>query len=52
MAAYTIDRDPSEGSPRLGAMALHPGPESVPRARWFRKFIAPYNPPVRSRTVC
>ncbi|MEU8929394.1 ATP-binding protein [Streptomyces sp. NPDC048409] len=45
MAAYTIDRDPSEGSPRLGAMTLHPGPESVSRARrWFRKFIAPYDP--------
>jgi anti-sigma regulatory factor (Ser/Thr protein kinase) len=26
-------------------MTLHPSPESVPRARrWFRKFIAPYNP--------
>ncbi|MFQ3555811.1 ATP-binding protein [Streptomyces gramineus] len=45
MAAYTIDRDPSEGSPRLGAMTFHPGPESVSRARrWFRKFIAPYDP--------
>ncbi|MBA2807436.1 ATP-binding protein [Streptomyces sp. KM273126] len=43
--AYTIDRFPSEGSPRLGAMTLHPVAESVPRARrWFRKFIAPYNP--------
>jgi anti-sigma regulatory factor (Ser/Thr protein kinase) len=42
---YLIDRCPSEESPRLGAMALHPTPESVPRARrWFRKFIAPYNP--------
>ncbi|MFF3873214.1 ATP-binding protein [Streptomyces sp. NPDC001978] len=42
---YTIDRYPSEDSPRLGAMVLHPTPESVPRARrWFRKFIAPYNP--------
>ncbi|WNM30253.1 ATP-binding protein [Streptomyces sp. Li-HN-5-11] len=43
--AYTIDRDPSPASPRLGAMTLHPAPESVPRARrWFQKFIAPYNP--------
>jgi anti-sigma regulatory factor (Ser/Thr protein kinase) len=43
--AYTIDRFPSEDSPRLGAMTLHPVAESVPRARrWFRKFIAPYNP--------
>jgi anti-sigma regulatory factor (Ser/Thr protein kinase) len=43
--AYTIDRYPSEDSPRLGAMTLHPVAESVPRARrWFRKFIAPYNP--------
>ncbi|MGW3682495.1 ATP-binding protein [Streptomyces prasinus] len=43
--AYTIDRHPCEDSPRLGAMTLHPEPESVPRARrWFRKFIAPYNP--------
>jgi anti-sigma regulatory factor (Ser/Thr protein kinase) len=26
-------------------MTLHPTPESVPRARrWFKKFIAPYNP--------
>ncbi|MCL7369082.1 ATP-binding protein [Streptomyces ardesiacus] len=43
--AYTIDRYPCEGSPRLGALTLHPEPESVSRARrWFRKFIAPYNP--------
>jgi hypothetical protein len=43
--AYTIDRYPCEESPRLGAMTLQPTPESVPRARrWFRKFIAPYNP--------
>lgn len=43
--AYTIDRHPCEDSPRLGAMALHPEPESVSRARrWFRKFIAPYDP--------
>jgi anti-sigma regulatory factor (Ser/Thr protein kinase) len=43
--AYMIDRHPCEDSPRLGAMTLHPEPESVPRARrWFRKFIAPYNP--------
>ncbi|MEU6540806.1 ATP-binding protein [Streptomyces sp. NPDC047000] len=43
--AYTIDRYPSADSPRLGAMTLHPTPESVPRARrWFRKFIAPYDP--------
>ncbi|MEV6960976.1 ATP-binding protein [Streptomyces sp. NPDC051207] len=42
---YTIDRYPCEDSPRLGAMTLHPEPESVPRARrWFRRFIAPYNP--------
>ncbi|MFF5537002.1 ATP-binding protein [Streptomyces cinerochromogenes] len=42
---YTIDRYPCEGSPRLGAMTLHPTAESVPRARrWFRKFIAPYSP--------
>lgn len=33
------------GTARLGAMILCPAPESVPRARrWFRKFIAPYNP--------
>lgn len=43
--AYTIDRYPCQDSPRLGAMILHPEPESVPRARrWFRKFIAPYGP--------
>ncbi|MFB7653924.1 MULTISPECIES: ATP-binding protein [unclassified Streptomyces] len=43
--AYTIDRHSCEDSPRLGAMTLHPEPESVSRARrWFRKFIAPYNP--------
>ncbi|MGC2998468.1 ATP-binding protein [Streptomyces sp. G35A] len=43
--AYMIDRHPCEDSPRLGAMTLHPEPESVSRARrWFRKFIAPYNP--------
>ncbi|MFF5666848.1 ATP-binding protein [Streptomyces griseofuscus] len=42
---YVIDRYPCEDSPRLGAMMLDPTPESVPRARrWFRKFIAPYNP--------
>ena len=43
--AYTIDRHPNPDAPRLGAMALHPTAESVPRARhWFQKFIAPYNP--------
>ncbi|MFD5007189.1 ATP-binding protein [Streptomyces mutabilis] len=43
--AYMIDRYPCEESPRLGAMTLHPVAESVPRARrWFRKFIAPYEP--------
>ncbi|MFF7124237.1 ATP-binding protein [Streptomyces sp. NPDC008240] len=43
--AYTLDRNPSPESPRLGAMTLHPTAESVPRARrWFHKFIAPYNP--------
>ncbi|MGW0960292.1 ATP-binding protein [Streptomyces gelaticus] len=43
--AYTIDRYPCQDSPRLGAMTLHPEPESVSRARrWFRKFIAPYDP--------
>ncbi|MFI2644811.1 ATP-binding protein [Streptomyces sp. NPDC018610] len=42
---YMIDLYPCEDSPRLGAMTLQPTPESVPRARrWFRKFIAPYNP--------
>ncbi|MEW5354901.1 ATP-binding protein [Streptomyces sp. 16-176A] len=42
---YMIDHYPCEDSPRLGAMTLQPTPESVPRARrWFRKFIAPYNP--------
>ncbi|MFE4665986.1 ATP-binding protein [Streptomyces sp. NPDC056716] len=36
---YIIDNHPSPDSPRLGAMTLHPIPESVPRARrWFRKF--------------
>ncbi|GGQ56366.1 ATP-binding protein [Streptomyces asoensis] len=43
--AFTIDRYPSEDSPRLGAMTLYPVAESVHLARrWFRKFIAPYNP--------
>lgn len=43
--AYTIDRHPNPDSPRLGAMTVHPTPESVPRARhWFQKLIAPYNP--------
>ncbi|MET7363578.1 ATP-binding protein [Streptomyces sp. NPDC005562] len=42
---YTICRHLCEESPRLGAMTLHPIAESVPRARrWFRKFIAPYEP--------
>ncbi|MFJ8094556.1 ATP-binding protein [Streptomyces griseofuscus] len=42
---YTIDRAPNPQSPRLGAMTLHPTPESVSRARrWFLKFIAPYDP--------
>ncbi|MER6802654.1 MULTISPECIES: ATP-binding protein [Streptomyces] len=42
---YMLDRCPREDSPRLGAMTLHPEPGAVPRARrWFRKFIAPYNP--------
>ncbi|MGW8065874.1 ATP-binding protein [Streptomyces ziwulingensis] len=42
---YRFNRCPSEESPWLGALTLHPIPESVPRARrWFRKFIAPYNP--------
>ncbi len=42
---FMIDRYPCEYSPRLGAMILHPTPESVPRARrWFRAFIVPYNP--------
>ncbi|MGW0337453.1 ATP-binding protein [Streptomyces sp. NPDC003011] len=43
--AFTIDRYPSEDAPRLGAMTLYPVAESVHLARrWFRKFIAPYNP--------
>ncbi|MFE6128490.1 ATP-binding protein [Streptomyces sp. NPDC056437] len=43
--AFTIDRYPSEDSPRLGAMTLYPVAESVHLARrWFRKFIAPYDP--------
>ncbi|MFD0056998.1 ATP-binding protein [Streptomyces sp. NPDC127168] len=42
---FLIDRYPCEESPRLGMMALLPAPESVPRARrWFRRFIAPYEP--------
>ncbi|MBM7169798.1 ATP-binding protein [Streptomyces sp. G44] len=42
---YAIDRCPREDSPRLGAMTLRPVAESVSRARrWFRKFIAPYDP--------
>lgn len=42
---YTIDHDPCEESPRLGAMTLHPVAESASRARrWFRKFITPYEP--------
>ncbi|MEV3954518.1 ATP-binding protein [Streptomyces albogriseolus] len=43
--AFMIDRDPCDGSPRLGSMVLDPTPESVSRARrWFRKLIAPYEP--------
>ncbi|MEH0545680.1 ATP-binding protein [Streptomyces sp. B21-105] len=43
--AYMIDRYPSEDSPRLGAMTLYPVAESAALSRrWFRKFIAPYNP--------
>ncbi|MFI8203872.1 ATP-binding protein [Streptomyces sp. NPDC085937] len=43
--AFVIDRDPCDGSPRLGSMVLDPTPESVSRARcWFRKLIAPYEP--------
>ncbi|MFD9321120.1 ATP-binding protein [Streptomyces sp. NPDC060053] len=43
--AFTIDRYPSEDAPRLGAMTLYPVAESVHLARrWFRKFIAPYDP--------
>lgn len=43
--AFMIDRDPCDGSPRLGSMVLDPTPESVARARrWFRKLIAPYEP--------
>ncbi|MER6412465.1 ATP-binding protein [Streptomyces humidus] len=43
--AYTIDRYPSEESPRLGAMTLYPVAESAHLARrWFRKLIAPYDP--------
>ncbi|MFF1406485.1 ATP-binding protein [Streptomyces sp. NPDC058294] len=43
--ACMINRYPCEDSPWLGAMTLHPVPESVARARrWFRKFITPYNP--------
>ncbi|MFE0731781.1 ATP-binding protein [Streptomyces antibioticus] len=43
--AYTIDRYPSEDSPRLGAMTLYPVAESVSLSRrWFRKLIAPYDP--------
>ncbi|MBJ6633220.1 ATP-binding protein [Streptomyces sp. I5] len=43
--AFMIDRDPCDGSPRLGSMVLDPTPESVSRARrWFRKLIAPYKP--------
>ncbi|MDI9834610.1 ATP-binding protein [Streptomyces sp. KAU_LT] len=43
--AFVIDRDPCGASPRLGAMALDPAPESVSQARrWFRKLIAPYEP--------
>ncbi|WP_043728521.1 ATP-binding protein [Streptomyces zinciresistens] len=41
---YTIDRCPSEGSPRLGAMTMDPLPESVGIARRrFRKLVAPYD---------
>ena len=40
-----VDRAPRPESPRLGAMILHPTPESVSRARrWFLKFTAPYDP--------
>ncbi|MEV1065456.1 ATP-binding protein [Streptomyces sp. NPDC050263] len=42
--AYTMDRYPSEDSPRLGALTLYPVAESVSLSRrWFRKFIAPHN---------
>ncbi|MFC8069028.1 ATP-binding protein [Streptomyces sp. NPDC057293] len=42
---FLIDRYPCEEAPRLGLMALLPTAESVPRARrWFRRFIAPYEP--------
>lgn len=41
----TTDGRDGFGTARLGAMILHPAPESAPRARsWFRKFIAAYNP--------
>ncbi|WP_344441126.1 ATP-binding protein [Streptomyces kunmingensis] len=46
MTSFGIDPLSAESpeSPCLGAMALHPVAESVPRARrWFRKFIAPYD---------
>ncbi|GAA1434066.1 ATP-binding protein [Streptomyces thermospinosisporus] len=43
--AFMIERYVGPGSARLGAMTLHPEPESVPRARrWFRRFITPYEP--------
>ncbi|MEU6392861.1 ATP-binding protein [Streptomyces sp. NPDC046939] len=43
MTSSEIDSS-RERTPCLGAMALHPVAESVPRARrWFRKFIAPYD---------
>nr|WSY53578.1 ATP-binding protein [Streptomyces sp. NBC_00886] len=42
---YRIDSYHGADSPRLGAMTLHPAPESVSLARrWFRKFIAPFDP--------
>ncbi|WP_235457858.1 ATP-binding protein [Streptomyces olivochromogenes] len=39
------DKRGGPGPESLGAMTLHPLPDSVPMARrWFRKFIAPHNP--------
>ncbi|MGK3943623.1 ATP-binding protein [Streptomyces caeruleatus] len=42
---YRVDGYSGEDPSRLGAMTLHPTPESVSLARrWFRKFIAPFEP--------
>jgi hypothetical protein len=51
--AYTLDRDPCPESPRLGAMTLHPTPESVPAHDAGSKNSLPRTiRPARSTTAC